>query len=80
MLNNDSERTLISTIIPPGCTHINGLLGIAFEDIFDMLKVIGSFVSLPFDFFIKMYKKRLTKINFWISIYITNSKSILNWC
>lgn len=61
MIDPAGERTLMSAIIVPGTGHTNGLLGIAFKDVRDLLKCAGAFASIPFDFFIKM----LGKSNFY---------------
>ena len=61
MIDPAGERTLMSAIIVPGTGHTNGLLGIAFKNVRDLLKCAGAFSSIPFDFFIKM----LGKSNFY---------------
>lgn len=57
MLGLDGERTLISAIVPPETAHTNGLIGIEFADLQDLLLSAGLFSSLPFDFFIKVLGK-----------------------
>ena len=57
MLNQNGERTLIGAIMPPAVGHTNGILGFAFEDEADLLRVSASFASLPYDFFIKAMGK-----------------------
>jgi type I restriction-modification system DNA methylase subunit len=53
MLNLAGERTLVSSIIPPGVGHINGIFGLSFKDPKLVALVGGSFASLPFDFLVK---------------------------
>lgn len=58
MLDPAGERTLISAIIPPKTAHTNGLLGITFRSAKVLSIVSGTFVSVPFDYFIKMLGKQ----------------------
>lgn len=57
MIDCEGARTLMSTIIPPNVGHTNGVLGFAFEDNEKLLIVVGIFVSLPIDFFVKIFGK-----------------------
>lgn len=57
MIDPVGERTLIGAIIPPKTTHTNGLIGIGFDRINDLLVSAGSFCSVPYDFFVKMLGK-----------------------
>ena len=54
MLYARGERTLMSAIIPPKVSHINGVYGIAFREVRDLLLTSGLFMSLPADFIIKV--------------------------
>lgn len=50
MLNQGGERTLIASIIPPRTKHIDGLFGIAIDDVL----LLGALMSsIPYDFLIK---------------------------
>lgn len=50
MLNQGGERTLIAAIIPPQTKHIDGIFGIAIDDVL----LLGAFMaSIPYDFLIK---------------------------
>ncbi len=57
MLNIDGERTLISALVPPQTAHTNGLIGCEFDDTKLLVLSAGLFISLPFDFFIKILGK-----------------------
>lgn len=53
MIGPSSERTLITTVIPPAVAHINTLLGHAFRDSRDLCGVLGYTQSLLADFRVK---------------------------
>ena len=57
MLNISQERTLNCSIIPPGVSHTNGLVGFMFNNDRDALTVLGTWSSLPFDYLIKIMAK-----------------------
>ena len=57
MLNLTQERTLMSAIIPPKASHINGILSIAIADAYSFLLFSGESFSLPLDFFVKIMGK-----------------------
>jgi hypothetical protein len=56
-LNLSSERTLMSCLIPKGSCHIGGVISFEFADKDILLILLGTFSSLPFDFFIKIFGK-----------------------
>ena len=56
MIGADSERTLSSAIIPPRSAHIDGLYSLALK--YDIGLVAGCMASLPFDFYVKIMKKK----------------------
>jgi hypothetical protein len=58
MINLNSERSLIGAIIPKGATHNNGVLSVAFADERLMLNAAAQFISIPFDFLIKISSKQ----------------------
>ncbi|MGB3494953.1 MAG: hypothetical protein WBA57_19640 [Elainellaceae cyanobacterium] len=53
MLSQSGERTLISTIIPPKVAHIDLGFGICLQDNASLVDLVASYVSIPFDFFVK---------------------------
>lgn len=53
MLSQSGERTLIAALIPPGPTAINSCVSTCFKSEELLVGVAASFVSVPFDFFIK---------------------------
>ena len=57
MLSIDSERTLISAIIPCEVGHINGIYGIAFKDLTELSYLAALTASIPYDFIIKVTGK-----------------------
>ena len=57
MLNVQQERTLMGCIVPRGSAHTNGLTGIVFSDLRELVIMAAGFASLPFDFFVKALKK-----------------------
>jgi hypothetical protein len=52
-IGSASERTAIGAIIPPGVAHIDGGFSIVFRDVKILTTFNTSFISLPFDFFVK---------------------------
>jgi len=57
MINLTQERSLIGTIVPPKTWHINAIFGMSFKKIDDLIRYSVGCVSLPFDFFVKLYGK-----------------------
>ncbi|KZW96590.1 DNA methyltransferase family protein [Aeromonas veronii] len=53
MIGPSSERTLISTIVPPGVAHINTCLGSAFKDVTTLLDYFSMTLSVPLDYRVK---------------------------
>lgn len=51
------ERTLISCILPPGCTHIDAVYTIAFADLDTMLAFSAASCSILFDFLVRLTGK-----------------------
>lgn len=57
MIDCEGARTLMSAIIPPKTGHTNGIIGFAFQDYEYLLIATGLFLSLPIDFFVKLFGK-----------------------
>lgn len=53
MLSQSGERTLISTIIPPSITHINGCISFPFKKLDQVLTAYVSTINIVGDFFLK---------------------------
>ncbi|MBB3020410.1 hypothetical protein FHR70_003491 [Microvirga lupini] len=53
MMSPPTERTLISTLIPPGVSHVNTVESIAFDDENNLVSAYPLWISLPFDFLVK---------------------------
>lgn len=49
-----NERTLISALIPPGPTHIDGCLSVAFDDLSQLLVFHAFTISICCDFLVKV--------------------------
>ncbi|MCU8114510.1 hypothetical protein M2H36_13135 [Vibrio vulnificus] len=54
MIGSSSERTMITSILPKGVTHINTCLGTAFKSYQRMLDYFGMTLSVPIDFRVKI--------------------------
>jgi len=52
-LSQAGERTLLPTIAPKGPAHIDGCFSVAFAQASNLVKVAGTWSSLPFDFYVK---------------------------
>lgn len=57
MVSIGTERSLLSTILPPGSTQINTVFSLVFDDTRRLLCTAGSTASLVFDFVIKVIGK-----------------------
>lgn len=57
MLNLKQERTLICAIAPIKTGHINGIYGMCFSELENLVLISALFASLPYDFFIKCLGK-----------------------
>ncbi|MCW4151014.1 hypothetical protein OM427_15890 [Halomonas sp. 18H] len=53
MIGPSSERTLITTIVPPGVGHINTCLGTVFKTNAQLLDLFGMSLSVPLDYRVK---------------------------
>ncbi|MFZ4438473.1 MAG: Eco57I restriction-modification methylase domain-containing protein [Syntrophales bacterium] len=53
MLSQSGERTLQGTIIPKGLGHIDSIFSMSFRDNSNLVNIAASWMTLPFDFFIK---------------------------
>ena len=58
MVGSDSERTLQPIIAPPMTSHIDTVFGMTFRDIANVPLFAGVCSSVPYDFYIKVRKKR----------------------
>jgi hypothetical protein len=57
MVSCTLERTLVSTIIPRGSTHVNTVFAICFEKLEDMLLYWAGTMALPIDTLVKLIGK-----------------------
>ena len=53
MLNQSGERTLIAAVVPPETAHIHTMFGMQFKTTEELCTVATSYISLPFDFYVK---------------------------
>jgi hypothetical protein len=83
-ISTSMERTLISTIIPPGAAHIHPVLSLAFRNRKDLAAVVGFTASVVSDFFIKstglgdLYDSTLCRLPLLISNRISARALSLN--
>ena len=54
MLSPPTERTLIAALIPPNVAHVNTIESMAFADDLKLLQALPLWLSLPFDFLVKV--------------------------
>jgi hypothetical protein len=52
-LDESTERTLLSAIIPPGPAHIDACFSLILQSTDAMIRVAGACASVPLDFFVK---------------------------
>ena len=57
MISSSSEKTLISAFIPSKVAHIDGGFSICFQNNLATIDLLASFLSIPFDFFVKISGK-----------------------
>jgi hypothetical protein len=57
MLNLKQERTFNVAVLPEQVGHINGLVGIVFKDIRKFAICAATWISIPFDFYVKVMGK-----------------------
>jgi hypothetical protein len=53
MLSQAGERTLLSIVSPQKVGHIDPIFSMCFKNTQLMIEIVGSFLSLPFDFMVK---------------------------
>ncbi|MEO8616629.1 MAG: hypothetical protein ABI600_15910, partial [Luteolibacter sp.] len=53
MLSQSGERTLIPSIAPPEIGSIDNVFSLTFKSLYNLLTVVGSFSTIPFDFWVK---------------------------
>lgn len=74
MLSLTGERTLISSIIPKGTTHISGVYSISFKDNYLLTLSAALFASVPYDFFIRIAGKSNIQDNLCSKLPIPQGK------
>jgi hypothetical protein len=79
-----SERTLTSSIIPPGVGHINTIVSLVFKNCSDVVNLSGITSSCIFDFFVKstglpdLWETTLQRLPFVESNKVTARALVLN--
>lgn len=73
MLNLSGERTLITAIIPPYMSYINGIFGMAFKR--DTALIAGSMASLPYDFFLRVTGKSNGRLDTFAAFPVLRNKA-----
>ena len=56
--NPANERSVVTAVIPPGLTHIDGVYSIAFKSYSTLLHQVGLLGSIPFDGFFRSVGKK----------------------
>lgn len=83
-ISTSMERTLISTLVPPGAAHVHPVLSLAFRDSADLVATVGITASVVADFFIKstglgdLYDSTLGRLPHVISSAISARALALN--
>lgn len=72
MLNLSGERTLITAIIPPNMSYINGIFGMAF--VHDTALIAGSMTSIPYDFFLRVTGKSNGRLDTFAAFPVLKNK------
>ena len=82
MISRDSERSLISTLICPGVTHVSSVLSAAFDRDRDLISTLAQFVSLPMDYLVKISGMEHLKIETlpWLDVSDTACSRSLRLC
>ena len=73
MLNQSGERTLVTSIIPPHLTHINGIFSMVLRKGFTSL-LSGCMASIPFDFYVKVTGKSNAGLDIFSSFPLIKDK------
>ena len=73
-LSQSGERTLQGAISPKGSAHINTVFSIMFANIKDTIGVAATWMSLPFDFFIKTTGKADFRHDLAVQLPLLNEK------
>lgn len=68
MVQATNERTLISSILPPGCGHIHGIMGTTILSRSRLVAYAASTASVPFDFLVRASGK--SNCNFSVIGYL----------
>ncbi|NLN92814.1 MAG: hypothetical protein GX130_05830 [Candidatus Hydrogenedens sp.] len=76
MCDTTGERTLISTICPPGAAHINTVLSVVFDDYITLCLVEGLLHSLVYDFFIKTTGKSDLFIDTFVQLPLPSTETL----
>ncbi len=83
-LNVNNERSLVSAIIPPGASHVNLVLSLAFRRNADLVALVGVTASVVADFFIKstglgdLYDSTLARLPYVTSSAFSARALVLN--
>ena len=73
MLNLSGERTLITAIIPPSMSFINGIFGMAFSE--NTALIAGSMATLPYDFFLRVTGKSNGRLDTFAAFPVLSDKA-----
>ena len=56
--NPANERSLKPALLPPGAAHIDGIFSVAFREVEQLISAVGSWTSIPFDFYFRATGKQ----------------------
>ena len=76
MLNLSGERTLITAIIPPTMSFINGIFGMVFKN--DTSLIAGAMASVPYDFFLRVTGKSNGRLDTFAAFPILSGTTYTN--
>jgi hypothetical protein len=72
-LSQSAERTLISSLIPPKIGHIDFVFSICCLNTTNLINILASYTSIPFDFFVKTTGKADFRNNIARQLPLVNS-------
>lgn len=78
MLSLNGERSLVSSITPRNTGHINGLFGMAFSNMSNLVTVQAMFSSIVYDFFVKVVGMSNFRISTVLGLPLIDNNISLN--
>lgn len=72
MLNLSGERTLVTAILPPHTSFINGIFGMTFTE--NTALIAGSMASVPYDFYLRVTGKSNGRLDTFAAFPVLHNK------